>query len=177
MENRTIFGFGSLISRPSLLVTAPSATDIRPAFIKGFIRSFSQWDSVGYTETNLDVAGEPMCALDIMHSSDTDNKVNGVVFTVNESDFVKLVEREKGYEILTVVAHDYFTNRPITEDCLVFSANKNNGQYDFAGKAQQRYLETFLEASKQYGEQFYQEVLDTTFIGAHKLREFVSNSS
>ena len=171
MENRTIFGFGSLISRPSLLVTAPSATDIRPAFIKGFIRSFSQWDSVGYTETNLDVAGEPMCALDITKTTDSEARVNGVVFTVSEPEYSKLLEREEGYKLIMVTTYDYSTDKPITNECLMFSANKNDGKYDFDGVAQQRYLDIFLEAAEQYGEQFYLEALDTTFIGTQKLRE------
>ena len=171
ITSKTIFGFGSLISKASLLTTAPNATDIKPAYIKGFIRSFSHWDAIGYTETNLDVAGEPMCALDIAETNDAEARVNGVVFTVSEPDLSKLLEREDGYELLTATAYNYITGKPIIEDCLVFSAGKHDGKYDFNSQAQQRYLDIFIEAAKQYGELFYQEVLDTTFVGAQKLRE------
>jgi cation transport regulator ChaC len=174
MKNtQTVFGFGSLISTPSLLATAPNASDIRQAYIKGFIRSFNFWDAVGYTETNLDVANEPMCALDIAETTDAEARVNGVAFNVSESDLSKLLKREEGYGIISVIAYDYGSDQQIAQDCLVFSANKNNGTYAFGGNAQQRYLEDYLKAAKKYGEQFYQELLDTTFINNQPLREIV----
>lgn len=170
-DRKTIFGFGALIYKPSLLTTAPNATDIKPSYIKGFVRSFSLWDAIGYTETNHDVSAEQMCALDVAKVADAEARVNGVVFKVSESDLSKLIEREKGYELIAVTAYDYNTNQPITHDCLVFSANKNDGKYVFDGSAQQRYLEDYLSGARQYGEQFYEEVLDTTYINGLKLRD------
>lgn len=172
-KSKTIFGFGSLIYTPSLLATAPQATNIKPAYIKGFIRNFNFWDAVGYTETNQDLAGEPMCALDIAKAKSAAARVNGVAFKVSEPDLSKLLIREEGYELLTTIAYDYVKGQPIAGDCLVFSANKNDGKYVFDGLAQQRYLDDYLRAAKQYGEQFYQEVLDTTFIDGQSLRNVI----
>lgn len=170
-KKNIIFGFGSLMYAPSLLATAPSATNIRPAYIKGFIRSFNLWDAVGNTVTNLDLAGEPMCALDVAKTTDNETRVNGVVFTVDKSDLARLIKREAGYKLIEVSAYDYQTEQLITDECLVFSANKNDGKYVFDGKAQQRYLEDYLKGAREYGEKFYHEVLDTTFIDDTPLKQ------
>lgn len=170
-DSKFIFGFGSLICRPSLLATAPSATGIRSAYIKGFTRCFNFWDAIGYTETNLDVANEPMCALDVARSSDMRARVNGVVFTVGEPDLTRLLKREEGYELIRVPVYDYETDQLLSDECLVFSANKNDGRYVFDGVAQRRYLEDYLDAARAYGDTFYQELLDTTFIDGKTLRQ------
>lgn len=165
MANRkTVFGFGSLIYTPSLLTTAPNADDIQPAYITGFKRQFSFWDAAGYTETNLDCAGEPMCALDIVQTIDPAARVNGVTFSVNEADFAELLRREEGYNLITIPAFNYSSDRLITKECFVFSAGKNDGSYIFDGKAQERYLEDFLKAARQYGQKYYEEAVQTTFI-------------
>jgi len=73
-------------------VTAQSAVDVRPAYIKGFRRDFSVWDAVGY----------------------------------NDEDLAPQLE----------------------------------------------YLNQMLGAAKLYGETYYQETLDNTYIGNQALREF-----
>lgn len=168
---KTIFGFGSLINTASLLATAPNATNITPAYIKGFTRTFSFWDAIGYTETNIDCIGEPMCALDVTQARNKDARVNGVTFTVDAADFKKLLVREDGYDVIATAAYNYFSDELIIAECLVFSANKNNGKYVFDGKAQQRYLEDFLNAARLHGEKYYQEALDTTFIENLPIRQ------
>lgn len=170
-NSKTIFGFGSLIYIPSLLASAPNAANIRPAYIKGFIRCFSFWDAVGYTVNNLDVANEAMCALDVAKTNNTESRVNGVAFTVGEPESSNLLRREEGYKLIPTPVYDYETGQLITNNGLVFSANKNDGKYAFGGKAQQRYLEDYLKAAKQYGDKFYQEVLDTTFIDNQPLSQ------
>ncbi len=168
MKTKLIFGFGSLINTKSLLGTAPHASDIRPCYVKGFRRDFSVWAKAGWSTTNLDLAGIPFCALDIQENSNPDMRVNGVVFTVNKDDFVKLKDRECEYELTETVVYDFKSNEPIGK-CQVFSACKNNGNYDFKSPSQTRYLEICLEGAKQYGEDFYQMFLDTTFIGDKRL--------
>lgn len=168
---KLVFGFGSLINTASLMGTAPHASDIRPCYVKGFRRDFSVWAKDGWTTTNLDFAGIPFCALDIQQNGDDNARVNGVVFTVNEDDFLQLKERECEYELIEVVVYDFKNDERIGE-CFVFSSCKNNGGYSFESPAQTRYLEICLAGAKQYGEDFYQTFRDTTFIGGKRLSEF-----
>ena len=170
MKTKLVFGFGSLINTASLLVTSPHASDIRPAYVKGFRRDFSVWAKGGWSTTNLDLAGIPFCALDIQEDSDAKARVNGTVFTVNENDFLKLKDRECEYKLTETVVYDFKNDEPIGK-CLVFSACKNNGSYDVKSPAQIRYLEICLEGTKQYGEDFYQMFLDTTFVGDKRLSD------
>jgi len=171
MDKLIIFGFGSLINLESLEATVPDVYDIQPAYIKGFRRDFSVWDSVGWTETNLDVAGEAMCALDVKASSDLNSRVNGITFRLGQSSYKRLIEREGNYRLVKTIAYNFESGEEIGE-CFMFSANKNNGTYDFKSKAQKRYLEICLESARQYGERYYHEFLSSTFLGSKRLDEF-----
>lgn len=167
-----LFGFGSLINVDSLKATAPDATNIRPAHIKGFVRDFSLWDDVGWTQTNLDLAGIPFCALDIRPTKKSNALVNGIAFEVSPSGFIKLKEREQQYKAVQTLAYDHETNEPIGE-CWVFIAGKNNGKYVKDSEAQTRYLETCLAGAKTLGDEFYEEFLRTTYIGNKSLDQIL----
>jgi cation transport regulator ChaC len=171
MTRKIIFGFGSLIEEESLRATAPKATNIRPAYIKGFRRDFSLWDPLGYTETNLDLADIPFCSLDIQRTPDPKARVNGIVFTVSGQDFELLLIREKEYNLVETTAYDFRTDKAIGA-CEVFSSGKNNASFDFDSAPQLRYLANYLRAAKQFGNEFYQEILGTTFIGRKPLLDF-----
>jgi len=165
-----VFGFGSLINTKSLKATVPDAYDIKPAYIKSCVRDFSLWDLAGFTDTNLDIAGKPFCAVDIKDDPDKLARVNGITFNIDEAALEKLKTREHDYELTRMTAYGY-NNSKVVGDCLVFFANKNNGTFDFNSVAQMRYLEICLKGAKEYGEQFYKEFINTTFIGSQKLSE------
>ena len=168
MASKIIFGYGSLINLEDLKATASDAFDIRPCYIRGFIRDFSVLDPVGFSESNLDVGGLPYCALDVRPSPDKAVRVNGVIFRTNEGDFKRLVQREQNYNLIKTIAYDFHTNEPLG-DCVLFSANKNNGNFDFKSEVQMRYLQICLKGARQYGDAFYQEFLGTTYIDAQSL--------
>jgi cation transport regulator ChaC len=170
MKELVIFGYGSLMSKESLLATAPDATNIRSVYIKGFKREFCLWDPDGWTETNLDLAGQPMCSVDIHKIDNSQARVNGVAFTVTDEDLQRLLVREQGYRLITTTLYDFDADQKLGM-CQVFSANKHDGSYDFNGAAQARYLQICLDSAKQYGERFYREFLETTFIGQQRLSE------
>jgi len=178
MNTKMIFGYGSLIREKSLRVTAPNATDIQPAYIKGFRRDFSLLDPFGYTEqdllnygeTSLDLANIPFCGLDIKKIPDPEARVNGVVFTVSGQDLEQMMVREAEYKLVKTIAYDYPTEQPIGI-CEVFSAGKNNAKYDFNSAPLKRYLEIYLQAGKRYGDKYYQELLSTTFINDQPLTQ------
>lgn len=168
MTHKLVFGFGSLINQGSLRLTAPGAFDVQPSYIQGFKRNFSVWDPIGWTKTNQHLQGIPFAALDIQATSQKQALVNGVVFKVSESDFAHLVEREREYTTLTTIAFNFADATKLGE-CTVFSAGKNNGSYVFDCEAQTEYLDLCLEGAEQFGEEFYQTFLDTTFIGNQQL--------
>lgn len=161
------FGYGSLINIKSLLSSVPDAIDIQPGYIKGFRREFSLLDPEGWTTTNLDVAGMPFCALDI-RPTNSQERVNGVVFAVSEVYFHELLRREKEYQQIKTTVYDYSTDEPLGE-CLVFSSGKNNGTFEADNKAQQRYVEVCLEGARAIGPRFYEEFLASTYIGGNAL--------
>ncbi len=160
-----IFGYGSLINKESLLATTPSATNIRPAIIKGFMRDFSVWDEAGFTETNLDLAGQPYCAVDVRADSDTTALVNGVVFTIPDDELVRLKQREKDYQTIETIAYDFATHDPLGKS-LLFISGKNNGKFIKDSPAQQRYYDICCRSAREYGDDFY-----TMFIATTKISE------
>lgn len=164
-----IFGYGSLIDRRSLIATVPDAANIRPAYIKGFYRDFCLWDPEGWTETELDVAGVPFCAVDI-RKTDKSSSLNGIVFEMSSVHFETLKRREQQYELLQTSVYN-FVDDSILGDCFVFCANKQTGQYVFDEPAQERYLKLMLNGAKEYGESFYHELLATTYLNGKSLRE------
>lgn len=168
--NTYIFGYGSLLQLESLNATVTSAKNLRPVYIRGFRREFTLWDSIGWTETNLDLAGIPFCGVDVRPANDKNSLVNGVVFEVSEADLPALLEREKEYELIEVTAYDFTTHKPVGT-CMVFSANKQTGEYDFNSAAQKRYLDVCLEGAEQYSKGFYDMFCDTTYIGDKKIKE------
>lgn len=157
-----IFGYGSLLSRESLRASVPNATNLRPAYMKGFRREFSLLDPEGWTTTNLDVAGIPFCAVDVI-AGHVDSIVNGIVFEVNREYMTALKRREQEYALIQTMAYDFRDDREIGS-CYVFSANKRNGRYLFGEPAQERYLKVCLEGAREYGDKFYEQFLATTYI-------------
>ena len=142
----------------------PNANNNKPAYIKGFVRNFSLWDPEGFTETNLDLAGIPHCALDVQKSTNKDSQVNGIVFIVDNTYFDNLLKRESGYKLIETIAYDFVAKQSIGK-CFVFSADKNNGKFDFNSRAQRRYLEVCLNGAKEHGPRFYEEFIEQTYIG------------
>lgn len=148
------------MDQESLFATIADATIRAPAYVVGFTRDFSLWDDVGWSQTNLDVAGEPFCALDIHVSNSDKDIVNGIVFSIPESRMQDLQHREKDYELISASAYDWRTKEIIGE-CVLFSGNKNDGRYVKNSPAQQRYWDICCAAAKEYGDEFYNTFLDT----------------
>lgn len=159
---KRVFGFGSLINASSLHMTAPHASDIRPAYVKGFRRDFSVWAKSGSIQ--LVPANTPFCALDIQECGDDELRVNGVCFTVDEDGFKRLIERECEYKPLQTIVYDFETDEKLGT-CVLFSACKNNGNYESGSQAQAHYLQICIEGAKQCGDEFYRTFLDTTYVG------------
>ena len=163
-----IFGYGSLINRRSLLDTSPEATEIRPAYVKGFKRSFNLWDAKGLTaKSHGPLRGQPFCALDIEESSGGD--VNGLVFTIMES-LQDIKAREHMYKLIETEVFDFKSNQSIGK-AYVFSAGRRDGSYVVDAPAQVRYLGMCLAGARAHGQEFYDKFLTTTYIGQQVLAD------
>lgn len=168
-KTNIIFGYGSLMDDESLRATVPNAQNVKPAYIKGFRREFNYHDSEGWTESNLDVAGIPMCAVDVIPTGDG-KRVNGVTFEAEQDYFAELKRREVGYTLIEAVAYDFHADEAIGAS-FVFSSNQCDGTYLFDNPAQERYLKICLRAAKGFGDEFYREFLATTYIGGKTLEQ------
>lgn len=165
---KRVFGFGSLINASSLRKTAPHAFNIRLAYVKGFRRDFSVWAKNG--SIHLGPANTPFCALDIQTCDDRELRVNGICFTVDEHDFKRLTERECEYKPAETTVYDFETDEKLGT-CVLFSACKNNGKYESGSRVQASYLEVCVEGARQFGDEFYQMFLNTTYIGNQRLSD------
>ncbi|HVX48097.1 MAG TPA: gamma-glutamylcyclotransferase family protein, partial [Candidatus Saccharimonadales bacterium] len=155
-----IFGYGSLMSHRSLRADAPDATNIRPAYIKGFRREFSKLDPEGLSGNSPEeLAGIPYCAVDII-TDKAGGLVNGVVFEANAADLAALKRRENGYALVSTPAYDFMTGQPLG-NCFVFSSNACDGSYELGNPAQKRYVDICLEGAREYGDAFYRQFLMT----------------
>jgi cation transport regulator ChaC len=166
MGQANLFGYGSLLSRESLLASVPEASAFVPAYIRGFRRVFNFSDTDGFIKTNLDVAGEAFCAANIEAVPDQDSVVNGALFTVKQEDLPGLIDREHGYELVCTEAYDFETKRLLGQ-CGTFLAddNQNVGEFIHNGAAQLRYLQVCLDGARSHGNEFYELFLQSTHIG------------
>lgn len=160
---KQVFWFWSLLNFKSLQVSAPSVEIVKPCYIKWFKRNFSVWDPLGFTKTFPEIQWIWFCALDIQKSINMLDVVNGIVFKVSDKEFEQIKIREQEYDILNAQCFD-FENHKNLWNCFFFSANKNNWEYNYWCKAQNKYLEVCLDWAKEYGEEFYNQFLETTFI-------------
>lgn len=176
MTSKIIFGFGSLMDIDSLTFTIIDPVDIRPAYIKGFIREFNLWSSAGLRYAAPDLKNIPFCALDIRETADQKSRVNGVIFETSNAQLERLKDREAGYKLVRTTAYDFKTGKKLGA-CYVFSACKNDGKYAFDSASQKSYLETCIRGARKFGDEFYQEFLNTTYIGDKTLSEVLELNS
>jgi hypothetical protein len=106
-----IVGYGSLISHKSLKETIYDRP-FTPVIVKGYKRIFDLATGHGKNRDLLNVIKSPA------------HNFNGVLFSVNDAELVKLKEREDDYNLAKTVAYDFVTGKElgncfITVDVLV----------------------------------------------------------
>ena len=155
-----IFGYGSLLDERSLRSTAPSAKNIIPAKLFGFVRVFNLNAKTRIcSQNNL-----PIAALNI-EKSEINQFVNGIAFEVSKRDFDNLIKRECGYELVQVEVCDYFDSKNVMKVYFFRTLHYEAYPYQFDSLTQQKYLNLCLRGAKIFGEEFYNDFLKTTFIG------------
>lgn len=150
-----IFGYGSLINKESLLKTAPSATDIIPCKLFGFIRIFNA-KNINICEKNKKCSA----ALNI-EKSEYNQYINGVVFEIDDEDFPNLKKRERNYELIKINLIDY-NGKSFSAYTFRYPHFEVECEFLFDSEVQKQYLKLCIQGAKTFGEDFYEEFLKTT---------------
>lgn len=160
-----VFGYGSLLNENSLKKTVPNASNIKPVILRGFIRVFNAKCGRICNCKNTNVA-----ALNI-EKSEINDFINGIVFEMDELHFDELLKREEGYELIEIDIESYEGER---FRAVTFRYPHFEAEYDFLfdSEVQMSYYNLCLDGAKSFGDDFYRDFLETTFIGKKKLVKF-----
>jgi cation transport regulator ChaC len=164
--NFKIFAYGSLLFKESLLKTVPTAQNIFPCKLYGFVRNFNFPSPYRMSE----IDGIPCAVLNI-EETDTNKSINGICFDLNSENFEELKFRERGYELIEVKVKDYYDEFKITKAYLFKASNYESHTYQINSKKQKEYLDWCYLGCNEFGNLFLKEFKETTFIDNKSLDE------
>ena len=81
--------------------------------------------------------------------------------------------REEGYELVQVEVEDFNNSNTRYKAYTFRSLHYDAHDFQFTSKNQFEYLRWCLDAAKEYGDDFYNNFLETTFIGEKTLAELI----
>lgn len=151
-----IFAYGSLMNINDLGRTVPKAANMFPVKLYGYRRIFDLESTYRFDPiTNL-----PISVLNLEAASSFDY-VNGICFDMDDQSFEDLLEREKAYNLLETTVVDYF--KPQDHKAHFFiSSNYEKYPYQLGSNLQLRYLEICAEGCSIYGNQFFEDFMNST---------------
>lgn len=161
-----IFAYGSLLYKESLLKTVPSARNIFPCKLYGFVRvfNFPSFDRL-CEKTSIP------CAVLNVEKSEWNQFINGICFEMDENCFEDLKYRERGYEIVQVEIKDYYDETKVSKAYFFRALHFEAHNYQSQSEKQKEYLNWCINGCSEFGEQFVEEFKKTTFIGKKTLEE------
>jgi cation transport regulator ChaC len=168
MKTIKIFAYGSLMYEKSLKKTAPNTKIISPVTLHGFVRVFNFPSSYRMSE----IDGTP-CAVLNLDKSDLNHQLCGVLFETSQENFDEMLKREEGYELVQVEVEDFNNSNTRYKAYTFRSLHYDAHDFQTNSKKQLEYLSWCLEAVKIYGEKFYTNFLETTFIGDKTIQELI----
>lgn len=168
MKKLKIFAYGSLMFEESLKKTAPCATILSPAKLHGFVRVFNFPSPYRLSE----IDGTPCSVLNI-DKSDLNHEICGILFEMSESSFTEMFAREQGYELVQIEVQDFHEPNTRYKAYTFRALHYDAHDYQHGSQQQQEYLTWCLEGAKKYGDDFYQNFLETTHIGDKNLAELL----
>ena len=162
-QRTTMFGYGSLMNQEGLLGVAPGTQDIRPAKIRGYRRILD-------TPSNYrkEADGSSIAVLTIV--ADADAWMNGITFSVAESDMPEIRTREAQYDFVETEAEPYDGGDPYKALVLQVRDPKPF-PFRYESAVQMEYLKECLSGAETIGEGFLRDFRDTTFIDGKSLTE------
>jgi hypothetical protein len=150
--------YGSLINKSELEKGGFPLDRTRPVVLRGFKRVFRQEPS---WRSNR---GEHRAVLNVISSEQ--HWLNALLISGLNNDFVAdLDEREKGYNRIKVAPSCLrgYQRLSITSQHIYMHVGKEHKQDDSI-LPNTSYLSICLEGARQWGEDFYNEFLDSTFV-------------
>lgn len=168
-----LFVFGSLVSKEDAARTLgpDSLATRKPAVAFAVVRLFNRDVPIkAGSKWGTPCLENARGMLNIVKTSNVLDVVNGVVMEVDIHDLPRLLEREEGYDLIPILVTDWSAFHK--KNTFVFSC-----AYTFHAKGEYvsnlilprpGYYEFTRDAIKDFGEDFYQIWLDTTFLSDGK---------
>lgn len=160
-----VFVYGSLLNIASLKKSVPDFSHYFSATLPGYKRVF---DYASPYRKDV-VTQKPSSVLNLV--KDAKNATNGICFILDKRKLDDLFTREEGYEFVLVTIidergahHDAHTFIVRTYEPSVIQRNST---------AQDEYIAICVEGARNYGDAFYQEFIDTTYVDTRTLREYL----
>lgn len=152
--------YGSLINESELIQYGFPLDGTYPVIVQGFKRVFSQEPSWRADQ------GENRAVLNVISSEH--HWLNALLISgLNDSFLVDVDEREKGYDRIRVAPSSLRAYHPHHTAPTPQNIYIHSGQTDKQSDSilpNPSYLDTCLEGAKRWGEDFYTDFLDSTFI-------------
>ncbi len=162
-----IFAYGSLLNKESAARTLSSHAiqTSQPAVAFGLKRIFD-YDAAPINKR----WGEPRrpndtAMLNVIPTDDPSSMVNGVILKVDKRDLAKLIEREKGYDLVPVSVirwDEVQQDHPQLQTAYTFMAREDH--INPCINPVPGYAQASKEGAAQYGDDFLQFWLETTFL-------------
>lgn len=152
-----IFAYGSLINHASLTRTVPEARNIVPVATYGLKRVFNLASTYRYDDEQQ----APVCVLSA-EACESDRRLNGICFDMDDASLGNLLERESGYDFCRIEAHHY-GNPDDGFEAYYFRA-KPSEPYRFLqnSTSQRHYLNLCLTGCEVFGAQFVEDFKRST---------------
>lgn len=177
----TITVYGSLIDLEQRQKHSSLFADAHPVVVRGYRRVFAQEPS--WRKGN----NEHRAVLTVVRSDH--DFFNGLLVKLRaESDFCKLDNRERGYERIAIASSQIACLVDISRSTSLELARlqlAGEQTYLYVGKPEKKnnnilpnkdYLEICLRGAKYYGKTFYEQFLQTTYVGEVTLKTFLQRN-
>lgn len=167
MKRFKVIAYGSLEDHKSLMEDLPDKK-FKKVIVKGYKRVFNLVDVSGFSSLikpifkflrlNLKNNGDKVLNL----VKDDNYYFNGVMFSVNENEMIRLKKRELEYNIEEVDVYDFITRKKIGRAFIFIDVYLRISK--FRGKPDQKYLELCRNAAYKLGNDFGKVWDKTTFL-------------
>ncbi|MBS0621860.1 MAG: gamma-glutamylcyclotransferase [Verrucomicrobia bacterium] len=171
-ERVLIFSYGSLMNRTSAARTlsADTLATRKAAIAVGIKRVFNydpQSTSRGAPENPLERG-----MLNVIHTGDATDAINGVVVEMKLEDAVALSEREIGYDLIPVTVYDWETGEnprtAYTFRAAEDAVYKGHKLVKTDIYPRPEYYATVMAGANEFGDQFAHTFLKTTYLADGK---------
>ncbi len=176
----TVAVYGSLIDQQQRQKQPNLSSNAYPVLVKGYKRVFNQEPSWRKG------CGERRAVLNVVRSDQ--DCFNGLLVKLRDNSvFLELDKREKGYDRIRVASSQIAKLPDVagSAHASVYSKLAQEQVYLYLGKLEKQnnnispnpdYLNLCLRGAQQWGDRFYEQFLQTTYVGKLTLKTFLESS-